>query len=193
MPYAPPVRRDAEATKRRIFEAAAEEFAARGIAGARVDRIAAAACANKQLIYAYFGSKQALFNAVVEERVARLHHEIEFDPTRLPEFAVAMYDFFADHPEIVRLGSWHALEEGQEAFPIDAIRRSWRERVLAIERAQRRGEIDGALKAEDLLMLVIAIARAWAAATPELRAAVGDSPERRRRAVAEATRRLVGS
>ena len=61
--YAPPLMaRDSEATRRRIFEAAFEEFARHGIAGARIDRIAAAACANKQLIYAYFGSKQALFD-----------------------------------------------------------------------------------------------------------------------------------
>ena len=44
--------RDAEDTKRRIFEAATAEFADHGIAGARVDRIAARAGANKQLIYA---------------------------------------------------------------------------------------------------------------------------------------------
>ena len=53
--------RDAEATKARIFEAATAEFAAHGIAGARVDRIAQNAKANKQLIYAYFGDKQKLF------------------------------------------------------------------------------------------------------------------------------------
>jgi AcrR family transcriptional regulator len=57
--------RDSAATKERLLEAATAEFAAHGIAGARVDRIAAAARANKQLIYAYFGSKEQLFDAVL--------------------------------------------------------------------------------------------------------------------------------
>jgi AcrR family transcriptional regulator len=48
--------RDAEATRQRLLDAAAEEFAARGIAGARVDRIAQAARSNKAQIYHYFGS-----------------------------------------------------------------------------------------------------------------------------------------
>jgi AcrR family transcriptional regulator len=47
-------------TKRRIFEAAVEEFAEYGSAGARVDRIAAKARANKESIYRYFGTKEEL-------------------------------------------------------------------------------------------------------------------------------------
>ncbi len=42
--------RDAEATKKRLLDAAAAEFAEFGIAGARVDRIALAAKANKSMI-----------------------------------------------------------------------------------------------------------------------------------------------
>ena len=64
--------RDSTATKARLLEAATEEFAAHGIAGARVDRIAAAANANKQLIYAYFGSKDQLFDAVLTTRFRAL-------------------------------------------------------------------------------------------------------------------------
>ncbi|MDN3247398.1 helix-turn-helix domain-containing protein, partial [Streptomyces sp. ZSW22] len=56
--------RDPEATKARIFEAAVAEFARHGIAGARIDRIAAEAKANKQLIYAYYGNKAELFASV---------------------------------------------------------------------------------------------------------------------------------
>ena len=53
---------DATDTKRRLLKAAYEEFSARGLAGARVDRIAAAAKANKQAIYAHFGNKDDLFD-----------------------------------------------------------------------------------------------------------------------------------
>lgn len=66
--------RDSAATRARILDAAIEEFSAFGLAGARIDRIAAAADANKRSIYVYFESKERLFTAalhrVIEELVA---------------------------------------------------------------------------------------------------------------------------
>ena len=56
---------DAESTRDRILEAAKQEFAQEGFAGARVDAIARLAGANKQLIYHYFGDKEGLFKAVM--------------------------------------------------------------------------------------------------------------------------------
>ena len=61
--------RDSEATRQRLIEAARREFGEFGIAGARVDRIAANAEANKAQIYHYFGSKDQLFDAVWESIV----------------------------------------------------------------------------------------------------------------------------
>ncbi|MBN9552683.1 MAG: TetR/AcrR family transcriptional regulator, partial [Alphaproteobacteria bacterium] len=58
--------RDAEATKLRILEAAKSDFAKNGLGGARVDVIAAKAKANKRMIYHYFGSKDNLFQTVIE-------------------------------------------------------------------------------------------------------------------------------
>ena len=49
-----------------------EAFAARGLEGARVDDIAQRAGINKQLVYHYFGSKDGLYTAVLEE----IYHEI---------------------------------------------------------------------------------------------------------------------
>ena len=59
--------RDAEATRARILAAAKAEFAASGLGGARVDEIAERADANKRMIYHYFGSKEGLFQAVLED------------------------------------------------------------------------------------------------------------------------------
>lgn len=53
--------RDPERTKARIVQAAIEEFAAKGFAGARVGEIAAKAGVNKQLISYYFGGKEGLY------------------------------------------------------------------------------------------------------------------------------------
>jgi len=63
--------RDAEATKDRILTAARAEFATLGLGGARIDKIAAEAQANKQMIYHYFGSKDELFTAALEAEYAQ--------------------------------------------------------------------------------------------------------------------------
>lgn len=57
--------RDPGLARRRILEAAVGEFAARGFAGARVDRIARAAGLNKRMLYHYFGDKRGLHDAVL--------------------------------------------------------------------------------------------------------------------------------
>jgi AcrR family transcriptional regulator len=186
--------RNPEATRRRLFEAAAREFAQHGIAGARIDRIARAAHANKQLIYAYFGSKQDLFDQVVTEHVARFVRDVHFDAERLPDFAGGAYDFFTANPDLTRLGAWHSLEPADGSRRIPAIAETIGRHARAIRAAQEAGRVDATVAPEELLALIIAITRTWAAGLPEFRL----TPEqerrrrvRRRRAVVESTRRLV--
>src|ERR1044072_7558586 len=94
---------DAEATRRRLLDAAADEFAEHGIAGARVDRIAAAAKSNKAQIYHYFTNKDGLFEAVMSELARDTLREAPIDATNLPEYAGRLYDRFADNPVKERL------------------------------------------------------------------------------------------
>jgi TetR/AcrR family transcriptional regulator len=54
-------------TQEKILAAAREEFAARGLDGARVDRIARTAGVNKAMIYYHFHSKEKLYETVVEQ------------------------------------------------------------------------------------------------------------------------------
>jgi Tetracyclin repressor-like, C-terminal domain len=54
---------------------------------------------------------------VVTEQVARYVEEVHFDAERLPDLASEAYDFFTGHPEVVRLGQWHALEPADGALP----------------------------------------------------------------------------
>jgi TetR/AcrR family transcriptional regulator len=61
--------RDAARTRRKIVEAANAEFAARGFAGARIAGIARRAKLNKQLLYHYFASKEALFDEILEQTI----------------------------------------------------------------------------------------------------------------------------
>lgn len=57
--------RPARVSPERILAAAADEFAARGYAGARVDRIARHARVNKAMLYYHFGSKQQLYRVLL--------------------------------------------------------------------------------------------------------------------------------
>ncbi len=60
----------AEATRQRLLDAALVEFSAKGLAGARVDEIAARAGANKRMLYAHFGGKEELWLVVLEAAYA---------------------------------------------------------------------------------------------------------------------------
>lgn len=57
--------------RERLLAAALHEFGEKGFAGARVDKITQQANVNKQLVYHYFGNKEALFLAVLE----RAYHD----------------------------------------------------------------------------------------------------------------------
>src|SRR5205085_10189678 len=59
--------RPARVSPDRILAAAAAEFADRGYAGARVDRIARRARVNKAMLYYHFGSKQSLYRALLRQ------------------------------------------------------------------------------------------------------------------------------
>lgn len=60
----------AELTRRKILDAAIDEFAARGFGGARVDRIAGSAGVNKRMIYHHFGNKLGVFEAALSDQVS---------------------------------------------------------------------------------------------------------------------------
>ena len=102
--------RDAERTQQAILAAAEEEFAEKGLAGARVDTIAEQSGANKRMLYYYFGSKENLYLAVLErtygamrqaERELNLLALEPLDAIRaLVEFK---FDYYRDHPRLIRL------------------------------------------------------------------------------------------
>jgi AcrR family transcriptional regulator len=186
--------RDAEQTRARIFAAATVEFSDHGIAGARIDRIAARARANKQLIYAYFGSKRRLFDDVVSAELCRYVEEVPFDPEWLPEYAGAAFDYFSANQAFTHLGLWHSLEPGEARHRIPAVEKAIRDRTRLLADAQRRGRVDGAIPAAELLALVATIAATWTMAAPERSPRGGAGPSvraRRRAAVVDAVARLT--
>ena len=105
-----PQRRDPAATRRKLLTAARREFADSGLAGARVDEIAARAGVNKQLVYHYFGDKDALYLAVLEWVYEEIRaHERELNLEGLPpEQAIkklieSSFDYLAAHPDFIVL------------------------------------------------------------------------------------------
>ena len=102
--------RSAEATKARIMAAAKCEFARLGFAGARVDEIADKARANKRMIYHYFGSKERLFQLVLEEAyldIRNAEQALELDnlPPKqaLEKLVVFTWQYYLDNPEFITL------------------------------------------------------------------------------------------
>ncbi|MFE1308114.1 TetR family transcriptional regulator [Streptomyces sp. NPDC058755] len=188
--------RDPEATRARIFEAAVAEFARHGIAGARIDRIAAAAKANKQLIYAYFGNKAELFTQVLEKSMLDLAVAVPVDPDDIEGWVDRVIDYHATHPEVLRLLFWEGLEYGANAeLPDESERQEhYRTKIDALRDGQERGVITDAIPARDLLFLLIALAN-WAAVVPQMRRIVVGAEDtdrdRLRASIREAARRLV--
>jgi TetR/AcrR family transcriptional regulator len=105
-----PRRRDPAATRQKLLIAARHEFARSGLAGARVDEIAARAGVNKQLVYHYFGDKDALYLAVLEwvyEEIRAKERELNLEGLP-PEQAIrklveSSFDHLAEHPDFIVL------------------------------------------------------------------------------------------
>lgn len=188
------MRSDGLATRMRIFEAARIEFAEHGLAGARVDRIAAAAQASKERLYAYFGDKRSLFIATIEENFAMLAEAIPFTPHDLPGFAGAVYDHVTAHPEHARMLSWARLEgEGAAVAAAKGVRHGNHGQDLA--QAMVGSDIDPRWREDDLITMIFALATGWEQ-NPGLFAGEGrdcgeEVRRRRREAVVLAACKLV--
>lgn len=183
------MKRDATATRQRILHHATAEFARYGIAGARVDRIAAAAGSNKAMLYAYFGSKDGLFDAVFDAVVVRNVTDIPIDATDLPEYAARLADQYTRYPEVVRLMAWDRLERGGEGARLPVVVAAREHKVAAVRRAQETGQIGDHVPPELVLDLIYAIATMrFDAIAP---ASGAPAPEVRRGAIKEAVTRLI--
>ena len=165
--------RDSHTTKERLLTAATEEFAAHGIAGARVDRIAATAGVNKERIYGYFGNKQKLFDAVVARALDELAEAVPLTSGDDPaEYVGRVYDFHRDHPVLVRLLLWEGLHYRDEVLPGEEGRRShYEEKINALTVSLGLGEHladpDTAATVAQVLLSLIGLA-VWPHAVPQM-------------------------
>ncbi|SDQ21448.1 TetR/AcrR family transcriptional regulator [Quadrisphaera sp. DSM 44207] len=183
--------RDAAATRARILRAAVDEFAAHGLAGGRVDRIARAAGANVRSLYVYYGNKERLFHAAVTEALHALGEEVPVTPEDLAGFAGRTFDWLLAHPDAVRLSRWRFLE-APDAGPDDTGVYA----DLTARMMEDPARSPHALPAADVLVLVHGMAAAWVSTSRDLLSADGRDPQDpvrvadHRAALVEAVRRL---
>jgi AcrR family transcriptional regulator len=175
---ATPRPRNSKATKELLLAAASEEFSEYGLAGARIDRIAERAGANKRLLYVYFGDKDQLFDTVLALHIKALMESIPLEEGDLTAFAAARFDFMLANPQVSRLSSWRILERSE---PTEAERQTFEERVASVAAAQKAGRIRPDISAIDLFAIVLRMTDSWLSAPAALRAAAGGNPMSSRR------------
>jgi len=170
--------RDAARTRKKIMEAARDEFAARGFAGARIESIARRAGLSKQLLYHYFVSKEALFEETLESKYEQ--HRAAMSQGEGPG-AVFVQRFRAacDDPVWIRFLTWEAAEH-QESGRITAepARRAaiGRQAALVAER-RSRGDLPADLPPELLQLAIYALATYPLAFAQVTRMVTGRSPD----------------
>jgi len=158
--------RDPERTRHRILAAATEEFARYGLGGARVDRIARRAAANKRMLYYYFRDKDNLFLAALEGRYAHIraaereldleHLEPRIALKRLVEFT---WRYFLEHPEFLTLLNSENLHKGRHVRRSRRVPEMHSTLVETLRGILRRGERDRVFRAGiDPIQLYISIA-----------------------------------
>ncbi len=161
-----PRTRDPEGTRARILAAATREFARHGLGGARVDRIATAADANKRMLYYYFGDKDALFLAVLEQAYASIRaaeqelNLLDRPPVegvrRLVEFT---WHYYLDHPEFLTLLNSENLHRARHLKRSKTIRPMNSPLIETLAGILHRGEREGTFRpGVDPLQLYISIA-----------------------------------
>lgn len=139
-----------EANRARIVAAAIAEFAARGFKGASMDAIAARTHTTRALINYYFGSKEKLYLAVLEQVYAEIREaegRLELDPLppldavrRIVEFT---YDYYVGHEGFVRLVVAENQARGRHLRKSRLMRTLNRPIIERLARVIERGQREG--------------------------------------------------
>ena len=164
----------ARATRARILDAALAEFALNGLAGARVDEITARSGVNKRLLYAHFGSKEALWQAVLERAyAAKRAEERAVDVDHLPPTeAMARLVRFnlrytAAHPEFVALLNQENIHRAAYLQRSAEVRALYSPLVDSLRAVLQRGAEAGVFRRDvdplQLYVTMLALGHFWVA------------------------------
>ncbi len=155
----------AEATRQRILDAALAEFADKGLAGARVDEIAARAGANKRMLYAHFGSKEELWLVVLEAAYAGKREQeraLAVDALAPVDAMRALVAFnlryTAAHPEFVALLNQENLHRAAYLASSAQVPAMYSPLLYSLRAVLARGEATGVFRqGVDAMQLYISI------------------------------------
>ncbi|WP_371663770.1 TetR family transcriptional regulator [Streptomyces sp. NBC_00280] len=147
--------RDAARTRAEILDVATKEFARAGLAGARVDEIAALTRTTKRMIYYYFGGKEQLFTAVLERaysviRQAEQDLDVEhLDPVAaIRRLAELTFDHHEAHPDFIRLVSIENIHEAEHIAASEQLGRIASPALEVIHRILESGRKSGLFTAD---------------------------------------------
>jgi AcrR family transcriptional regulator len=151
----PKIKRDPEGTRRRILDAATQQFSTLGLAGARVETIAAAACTNERMLYYYFQSKEGLYVAVLEAMYVEFaNHEVSLDLSELqPADAIralarSIWDYLRANPRWLNLINNENLHEGQYLERSPKLREAISPLIRLLSATLARGAAAGEFRAD---------------------------------------------
>jgi AcrR family transcriptional regulator len=143
--------RDPERTRREILDIATAEFARNGYSGARVDEIAAKTRTTKRMIYYYFGGKEQLYIAVLEQaysvaRDAERHLDVDhLDPvSAIRTLAELTFDHHESHPDFISLVAVENIHRGEFIAKSEALGELNTPAVSVLARILERGYASGA-------------------------------------------------
>lgn len=141
----------------RILDAAAEEFAEKGFTGARIENVAKAAGCNRAMVYFYFGAKDALFQAVLDEAAEHRRTQMGAQPMTLADGLVYWFGQNLAEPRRIRLIMQEALAPALASAK--ALRRkAYLDGQLAVVRAfQQAGLLRADLDPHHLLTAFLAL------------------------------------
>jgi len=159
---------DPQRTMDNIIEVATREFAEKGLAGGRIDEIAALTHTSKRMIYYHFGSKEGLYVAVLEEayrRIRQIETALSLEDLE-PEAALAKlvgftYDYQLANPDFIRLVMSENIQKGEFLAQSTTIQKLNVPVITAVKSVYDRGVKAGVfrrgLDAVDLHMSISAL------------------------------------
>jgi AcrR family transcriptional regulator len=144
---------DADRTSQNILEIATKEFADKGLSGARIDEIAALTHTSKRMIYYYFGSKEGLYVAVLEnayQRIRSIESELHLEDLppvealrRLVEFT---FDYQVGNPDFIRLVMTENIHNGEFLQQSSVIQKLNTPAIAGLARVYERGCAEGVFR-----------------------------------------------
>ena len=160
-------RRDPEATRQAILEAAQALFVCHGPAGTSLSAIAKQADVTKSLIHHHFGCKEELWSAVQEQRFQtyfdiqkQMLLESDSGADLLRDSITAYFRFLQNDPDSVRFLMWHLLESDEQPCP--SLEKELFELGIAkIREAQEKGEIRHDLEPFFIIKSLLALPMGW--------------------------------